>query len=105
MAASPFRASKKKRKTPVRRKWKRKLLEGLDLPLEAFGDVIRLTLIAKTDLLVENHTGLLQHTGTIIRLYTPEGILRVEGENLSMAHLGEERAYIKGTVKTVGYES
>jgi len=105
MAASSFGALKKKPKKTGRNKWKRKLLAELDLPQEACGDVLKLTMLAKTDLLIENHSGLFQYTDTVIRLYSPEGLLRIEGKGFSMAQLGEDRAYIKGTVHAVVYEN
>lgn len=85
-------------------KLKRKLLNALDLPADADGSAIRITMVANTDLLVENHAGVLRYTDRLVRLYSPHGILRIEGKALQLSEFGPERVYIRGEIAGWQYE-
>ncbi len=91
-------------KKPKRTRWKRKLLAQLDLPEETVEAVPKLTMLGRSDLLVENHKGVLQYGECTVRLFTEEGILCIAGEGLSLMELGASRAYVKGTLCGVAYE-
>jgi len=86
------------------KKWKQKLFGALDLPEEIQGDVPKLTMVGRSDLLVENHGNVLQYTCEVIRLYTTKGILKIDGSALELLELGTERAYVKGLIRGIGYE-
>lgn len=93
------------RKTKKRRKWRRTLLAALDLPLETEGQILKMVTVGNTDMLIENHQGILQYVHGKIRLHTEEGILCVEGEGLELLQLGLARAYIKGRLCGFHFES
>ena len=49
--------------------------------------------------------GVFECTESLIRLRTAYGIVRIEGENLSLGELRSERAVINGRVKSVAFEN
>ena len=79
------------------------MLRVLDLPEETSSEVPKLTMVGRGDLLVENHTGVLQYSKNKIRLYTREGILCIEGCKLELLEFGVSRAYIRGEISSCSY--
>lgn len=84
--------------------WNRQLLTKLDLPVETDATVPKLTMVGRGDLLVENHTGVLQYEPARIRLTTHEGVLEIGGTDLNLLELSTGRAYVRGTISSIGYE-
>ena len=81
-----------------RKRWKRAVLSALDLPLEADGETLKITMVGTGDLLVENHRGVLECGLERIRLMSTVGIIRIEGTMLTLSEFGTERAYIRGLI-------
>ncbi|MEL7610050.1 MAG: YabP/YqfC family sporulation protein [Bacillota bacterium] len=81
-----------------------KVLQALDLPEETMKDVPKVTLLARQDMLIENHTGILEYKGDYVRVNTPLGVLRVDGASLELMELAAERVYIKGEIAAFCYE-
>ncbi len=84
--------------------WNRQLLTKLDLPVETDATVPKLTMVGRGDLLVENHTGVLQYDSAHIRLTTHEGVLEIKGTGLQLLELSTGRAYVRGMIAQIGYE-
>ncbi|MEG1524247.1 MAG: YabP/YqfC family sporulation protein [Clostridia bacterium] len=82
----------------------RRLLRALDLPQEIDLHVPKFTMLGTSDLLVENHTGILQYSDTLVRLMTPEGIVRITGHELTLTEFGSERVYLRGRIDGWQYE-
>ncbi len=98
--------AKTRRRKPGKKahRLRRSLLKSLDLPEETSGAAPKCTLLGRSDLLVENHGGVLQYGPDCIRLYTSEGVLAISGEELLLSELGKERAYVEGRVQGITYE-
>lgn len=77
----------------------------MDIPLEAIGDTVKICIIADSFASIENYKGVFEYTESLIRLRTAYGIVRIEGENLSLGELRSERAVINGSVKSVAFEN
>ena len=91
-------------RTAKHQKLRKGLLRALDLPADADGSVIRVTMIGNTDLLVENHAGVIRYNDDLVRLQSEYGVLRIEGRGLQLSEFGQERAYIRGAVFGWRYE-
>ena len=74
----------------------------MDIPLEAIGDTVKICIIADSFASIEHYKGVFE---SLIRLRTAYGIVRIEGENLSLGELRSERAVINGRVKSVAFEN
>jgi len=77
---------------------KQRLFQFLDFPADADGTVLKITMVADRDLLVENHKGVIRYTDQLIRLHSDHGVVRIEGEGLQLSEFAMERAYIRGSV-------
>ena len=88
----------------AKRRRRRKVLAALDLPLETERSVVKATLLARGDLLIETHNGILEYTCEQIRLLTPQGILCVQGANLTMEQLNQDQVYICGKITAQSFE-
>lgn len=97
------KAKRKKQKRPRRSFWKRRLLTALDLPAETEPTVPKLTAVGRSDLLVENHMGVLQYDSAGIRLLTHEGVLEIQGEKLELSELAAGRAYVRGKLALIRF--
>ena len=76
----------------------RRMLRTFDLPEEVDPNVCKCTMLGGTDLMIENHRGILQYNDALIRIVTPEGILRIIGDHLELTEFGGERIYIRGGI-------
>lgn len=82
----------------------RRLLRALDLPEESDSRVPKFTMLGASDLLVENHSGILQYNDALVRLMTPEGVVRIIGRDLELTEFGGERVYLRGKILGWAYE-
>lgn len=82
----------------------RRILRALDLPEEADARVPKFTMLGSSDLMVENHSGILQYSHELVRLMTPEGIVRIVGDSLELTEFGGERVYLRGKIRGWAYE-
>ena len=87
-----------------RKKWKRVVLEALDLPQEADGETVKVTMIGRSDLLVENHRGILEYALEYVRLLSGDGGIRGEGRELMLSEFGAGRAYVRGNISGWSFE-
>lgn len=86
------------------KRFKRKVLDLLDLPPDSDQCKTRITMVGNTDLLIEGHAGVLQYSDKLIRFLTKESVLRVEGTELILRQLSADRAYVCGAVAGWRYE-
>ena len=82
----------------------RRILRALDLPEETDARVPKFTMLGSSDLMVENHSGILQYSYELVRLMTPEGVVRICGESLELTEFGGERVYLRGKIFGWVYE-
>ncbi|HOG00803.1 MAG: YabP family protein [Firmicutes bacterium ADurb.Bin248] len=82
----------------------RRAAEWLDLPEEILTGRVKVTLYAMDTLVAENHGGVFECAPERVRLRTAEGILRVEGRELTLEELSGERALVRGEIIGVSFE-
>ncbi len=91
--------------TRKRHHFRRKLLKIMDLPIETEGNICKLTMVGRSDLLIENHTGIFQYANQSIKLHTQDGMLCITGNDLALMELGMERAYVRGRINGCVFEA
>ncbi len=91
--------------TRKRHHLRRKLLRIMDLPIETEGNICRLTMVGRSDLLIENHTGIFLYANDSIKLHTQSGMLHITGNDLALMELGLERAYVRGRIDGCTFET
>lgn len=75
----------------------------LDIPDDIIMDTVRVTMVGRGELLVENHSGIIEYTGELLRVKVSDGELCVSGTGLSLAVIEKEQVRVAGTVSAVRY--
>ena len=84
---------------------KRRIVESMDFPAEAALGLVRVQLLGREKMFVENHQGVHAYHAACIRLKTAEGLLRVEGDKMVLCELRRDRLYITGQISGFFYET
>lgn len=80
------------------------VLRAMELPQDIDPHLLALRWIGGTDLLVEQHRGILRFQSDTIRFLSEQGVLLVSGTDLKMDRLTETRALISGDIQSVSFE-
>lgn len=80
-----------------------KAADRLMLPSEALGGV-KLTLTGGTQVLIENHKGLLEYGDELITVSCGRQMVRVRGEGLSLMAMNSTSLIIKGQILGIDME-
>lgn len=75
--------------------------ELFDLPADVVAGLPRLEMVGSRQLYLEHHTGILTYSEEQIDVNTPEGILRVRGERLTLTAMTAEELRIGGAIAAV----
>lgn len=75
--------------------------ELFDLPEDIVAGLPRLEMIGARQLYLERHQGILSYSDSAIDINTIGGVLRLEGERLSLVAMTAEELRISGTILRV----
>ena len=79
-------------------------LAGAGLPADTDCRLPQVVLTCGRYVRVEHHSGLLQMTGELVRVYSALGIIRIEGKDLVAADMDDDVILLDGAVKSVSFE-
>lgn len=82
-----------------------KIAETLELPKDIVMDVPKLTIIGNIQLNIENHLGIVEYTGTTIRINTTIGMFKINGENMVIKSITAEEVIIEGKIENLDISS
>ena len=74
------------------------------MPEEVDFCVVKCTMLGDSDLLIENHKGILLYDADCVRLMTPDGVLRVTGEALVLTEFASDSMYLRGRITGWAFE-
>lgn len=75
--------------------------ELFDLPADVVAGLPRMEMVGSRQLYLEHHAGILAYSDEQIDVNTPEGILRVRGERLTLTAMTAEELRIGGVIAAV----
>lgn len=81
-----------------------KIMEILDLPEEAMGACVKITMLKNEHLLIENHMGIYEIFEENIKVSSDMGIISVRGKKLSLKEISAERLYVSGQILGIDVE-
>ncbi len=84
---------------------KARIAGTLELPDDIALDLPKITIIAKKEITVENHKGIMKFSTTELVINTSLGALTIEGDSLEIAFVGGTTISLKGNFKGVVYDS
>ncbi len=89
-----------------RRKGNLQTLAGLlEIPADIVLDLPRITMLGNKQLLVENHKGIIEYNGSLVRIKLSQGELNVAGTELTIGNFQAEQLLVEGTVTEIKYET
>lgn len=75
--------------------------ELFDLPADVVAGLPRMEMVGSRQMYLEHHAGILAYSDEQIDVNTPEGILRVRGERLTLTAMTAEELRIGGAIAAV----
>jgi sporulation protein YqfC len=89
-----------------RRKGRLQTLAGLlEIPADIVLDLPRITMLGNRQLLVENHKGIIEYTGALVRIRLNQGELKVAGAELTIGNFQAEQLLVEGTILEIKYDA
>lgn len=86
------------------KRWQQMAADIFELPREIILDLPRLTVIGKTQCLLENHRGVIEYTAERVRVAVNDGEIVICGANLVIRCLTSEEITLDGKICSFHYE-
>jgi len=77
--------------------------EMFELPKEITLNMPKLNLIGDSQMLVENHRGIIEYTPNLIRVNSTVGVIKVQGDQLNLRNIAAEDIMITGKIKSIEF--
>ncbi|NLN41465.1 MAG: sporulation protein YqfC [Clostridiales bacterium] len=77
--------------------------EMFELPKEITLNMPKLNLIGDSQMLVENHRGIIEYTPNLIRVNSTVGVIKVHGDQLNLRNIAAEDIMITGKIKSIEF--
>ncbi len=87
----------------TKKKWQI-LANLLEIPQDIVLDLPRITMLGNKQLLIENHKGIIEYSSCLIRIKLNQGMLKVQGEDLSLGSLQAEQILVDGMITLIKYD-
>lgn len=86
----------------MKRRWREKserlAAQWLEVPNDTLEHVPRITIIGRSQVIVENYRSLIEFTDTLIRVATGHGETAIRGERLELKTIVPEELLIEGAI-------
>lgn len=80
-----------------------KISDTFDLPKEIILGVPNIKIIGNSDMMIENHRGILEYTDEILRMNSGLGVIKIQGRNLEIKEVSQEDIQIHGSIESVEF--
>ncbi|MFY9178115.1 MAG: sporulation protein YqfC [Caldicoprobacterales bacterium] len=77
--------------------------EMFDLPKEITLNMPKMNLIGNSQMMVENHRGIIEYTPDLIRVNSTTGVIRVRGNQLNLRNIAADDIMINGDIKSIEF--
>ncbi|HZK34872.1 MAG TPA: sporulation protein YqfC [Bacillota bacterium] len=72
-----------------------------DLPKDIMLNLPKIIMVGNTQMLVENHKGIIEYTPDRIRINSTIGVIRVRGNNMQLRNIGADDIMVTGGIKLI----
>jgi len=79
------------------------LSDAFELPKEIMLNLPRVVIIGHSQMLIENHKGIIEYTPQKIRLNSIIGIVKIEGIGMNLKNIAIDDIIVTGRIKTVNF--
>jgi sporulation protein YqfC len=73
----------------------------MELPKDVILNVPKVVILGNIQVLIENHSGIIEYTLESVKVNSPIGIIEVKGSRLAIKSIVEEEIIIDGTIDAV----
>ena len=94
---------KKQAAKPPEKTLPEKMMDVFQLPKNKSGIITALHITGIHEAVVEGHKGIIEYTDKVIRLNTPQFIMKISGAELEITGVAEEYITVKGMIFGVEY--
>jgi sporulation protein YqfC len=101
MAGKKNKAKKKEQERQPKVGLKEKFSELLELPKEIVLNIPKITLVGKSDMMLENYKSVIEYDTERIRINTGIGIIRITGSRLLIKEITSEDIIIGGEIRGI----
>lgn len=84
-------------------KLREKVSNAFELPKDIVLDVSKIIIIGTGQITVENHKGLIEYGGELIRINIGNGIMKLCGRKLSIKNIVQEEITITGEITNIEF--
>lgn len=82
---------------------KQKVSENVEIPKDILSEIPLLTITGEIELSLENHSGIIEYTDSIIRIRTRKGQLKINGKNLKTIFYTNDEIKINGRFDSIEF--
>ena len=75
-----------------------------EIPQELISNVPKITIIGFNRMLIENYKGILEYQDFFIRIKMKEGLININGCDLSMNEMTKDDLIVTGTIENIEFE-
>lgn len=83
---------------------KENIAEKLDLPRDIIMDLPKITITGDSEILIENHKGIVVFGEKVVRINSRIGSISIHGEGFEILFIGGKTLTLSGKFKSVVYE-
>ena len=82
-----------------------KFFKATDIPNVVFDGGFRTEMFGNSELILENHKGILEYGTELIRINCDKMTVKIEGEGLSLIAMNSSAISIKGNILSISYSN
>jgi sporulation protein YqfC len=82
---------------------KKHIYQTFDLPKEIILDTPIITLIANTEIKIENHKGIIEYTPSMLKMNSMLGTIRIKGINLQIKEIDQCDIIVNGEISSLEF--
>lgn len=86
------------------KKNKNRFGEILEMPIEVYTNLPKLTIVGFEEMVIENYKSILEYEEFFVRINTHMGILNINGFNLNLEKMTNDDIKITGTIESIDLE-
>lgn len=101
---SQFPKVSKRKRELEKASYLEQLSEHLSLPEDLLTGTPILNVMGRNQICLENYKGIIEYTGTIIKVQTKVGKITIEGEGLDIAYFTDDEMRISGLIHNIKYQ-
>ena len=81
-----------------------KIEKMLEIPSEIYSNTPKITITGFDEIIIENYKAILEYEDYFVRINTYEGLININGYELSLENLTDDDIKVKGKIESLDFE-